>query len=574
VASLRADVDTAEVHAYPVLEQTESEPALPKKRHRHTAPRSPWRSLDKSLMGGFWLVSTVVLIAQLVGLITYSNYLFRRFDVSTDFAHNAQAWYLIGHGDLSPVDTIRLIITPFWRDHFDLIIWVLAPLRWLWPSPIVLLWVQDIAIVATEAITLLWVAGICSEQLRSRTSRSVAGIIALVALVANAWWYETVSFDFHLPPIGAPFLVLAAYSFWKGRFRLALIASALALLCGAVVVELVVLVALAALCSRRVRQKGGARWAIGATLAGFAWFGLANVLGANQASNIASNYGYLAGTTSTHVGLPAIVRGALTHPSRVFTTLHAHWKALLAEVVPTGFVGLLTWWGLFFFIGLLVLTALTASPVYSSYGAAFQNLPAMPFLLIGSVMVLVRLASPKRPAATDDKLADSAPIRTESKFRRVVVRVAPVLAALLAVTATVVVLVQSDTMIRQIPKQRFLVSADQASALLQATTLVPADAEVIASYGIVGRFSEHKFVWELVGAGQRFEVNESSIYFVIAPTAGWETIRPPDATADVRYLQNVLHASTLVDRSGVWLLEWHPPNDRVFVLPGLKGAPS
>ncbi len=530
-------------------------------------------------MGGFWLVSAIVLIVQLVALILYSNYLYGRFDVSTDFAHNAQAWYLIGHGDLSPVDTIRLITTPFWRDHFDLIIWVLSPLRWIWPSPIVLLWVQDIAIVATEAITLVWVSGICTEQLRTRRSRNFAGIVALVALVANAWWYETVSFDVHMPPLGTPFLVLAAYSFWKGRFRLALIASALALLCGAVVVELVVLVALASLCSRRVRQKGGARWAIGATLLGLAWFGLVNVLGANQASNIASNYGYLTGTSSLNVGITGIIRGVLTHPSRLYRTLHEHWRAVLYELWPTGFVGLVTWWGLFFFVGLLLLSAATASPVYSSYSAAFQNLPAMPFLFIGSVMVLVRLASFRRHVPRDDKPLESDPLRTESharrtesEVRRIVARVAPAVAVLLAVTATVVVVAQSEIMIRRIPHERFLVSPDQASALQTATTLIPTDGEVIASYGIVGRFSEHKFTWELVGAGQRFEVNASSIYFVITPTAGWETIRPKDATADVQYLQNDLHASTLVDSAGVWLLEWHPPHDtRSFVLPGRKG---
>jgi hypothetical protein len=238
-------------------------------------------------------------------------------------------------------------------------------------------------------------------------------------------------------------------------------------------------------------------------------------------------------------------------------------------------VGLVTWWGLFFFLGLLVLTALTASPVYSSYGAAFQNLPAMPFLLIGSVMVLVRLASWAQLVPTSDKLVESAPRRTESNGRRIVARVAPAFVALLAVAGTVAAVVQSEIWIRRIPQQRFLVSADQASALQRVTTLIPTDAEVIASYGIVGRFSEHKFVWELVGAGQVFEVNASSIYFVITPTAGYETIRAPDATGDVRYLQNYLHASTLVDSAGVWLLEWHPPHDTTsFVLPGLKGASS
>ena len=102
--------------------------------------------------------------------------------------------------------------------------------------------------------------------------------------------------------------------------------------------------------------------------------------------------------------------------------------------------------------------------------------------------------------------------------------------------------------------------------------LLVADAEVVASYGIVGRFSEHKFAWELVGAGQHFEVNTRSVYFVITPTAGYETIRAPDATADVQYLQKDLHAKTLVDSADVWLLEWHPPPDtKTVVLPGQKG---
>ena len=171
-------------------------------------------------MGVFWLVSAVVLLAQLIGLLLYSNYLYERFDVSTDFAHNVQAWYLIGHGDLSPIDTIRLITTPFWRDHFDLIIWVLSPLSRIWPEGVGLLWIQDLAIVATEAITLLWVAAICTEQLRKR--RNVVAIVALVALVANPWWYWTVSFDIHMPPLGAPFVVFAAYSFWKRTIPAAL----------------------------------------------------------------------------------------------------------------------------------------------------------------------------------------------------------------------------------------------------------------------------------------------------------------------------------------------------------------
>jgi uncharacterized membrane protein len=314
-------------------------------------------------MGRFWVAVGAVLTLQLIALVVYSTHLYQRFDVSVDFAHNAQAWYLIGHGNLNPIDTVRITATPFWRDHFDLIIWPLSVLRWISPQPVVLLWLQDIAVVAAEVVTLFWVAAICTDRLERH--RNIVGIVCLVALVCNPWWYEAVSFDIHMPPLGLPFVVLAGYSFWKGRFRRAVIAAAVSLLFGAVVAEVIVLVGLAALCSRQVRQSKGARWAALVAAIGLVWIGIVNVVGANQASNLAANYGYLAGSVPK-VTVPTIVRGAVLHPSRVTHVLSQRWQALLFELAPTGVVGLLTPWGLFMFLGLLVPAALTVSPAYSS----------------------------------------------------------------------------------------------------------------------------------------------------------------------------------------------------------------
>ena len=46
----------------------------------------------------FWKIAYSLAAVQLAGLITYSWYLYQHFDLLEDFAHNAQAWYLIGHG--------------------------------------------------------------------------------------------------------------------------------------------------------------------------------------------------------------------------------------------------------------------------------------------------------------------------------------------------------------------------------------------------------------------------------------------------------------------------------------------
>src|ERR1700721_1622968 len=314
-------------------------------------------------MRRFWLAACVVLTLQLIALLAYSTHLYERFDVSVDFAHNAQAWYLIGHGNLSPVDTVRITATPFWRDHFDLIIWLLSLLRWISPGPVVLLWVQDVAIVAAELVTLFWVASICTERLDRY--RDIAGIVALVALLATPGWYETTSFDVHMPPLGLPLVILTGYSFWKGRFRRAVIAASISLLFGAVVAEVVVLVGLAALCSRQVRHNRGARWAAVVAGIGVVWIVIVNVIGANQASNLAANYGYLAGNAKK-VTVPGIVRGVLLHPSRVTHVLSQRWQALVFELAPPGLVGLLTPWGLLLFLGLLLPPALPKTPAHTN----------------------------------------------------------------------------------------------------------------------------------------------------------------------------------------------------------------
>jgi uncharacterized membrane protein len=509
-------------------------------------------------MRRFWLVLGAALTLQLIALLVYSTHLYQRFDVSVDFAHNAQAWYLIGHGDLNPTDTVRIAATPFWRDHFDLIIWPLSVLGWISPQPVVLLWLQDIAIVAAELVTLFWVASICTERLEHH--RDSVGIVALVALIANPWWYETASFDIHMPPLGLPFVVLAGYSFWKGRFRRAVIASAVSLLFGAVVAEVVVLVGLAALCSRQVRQNRGARWAALVGGMGLVWIALVNVIGANQASNLAANYGYLAGTGK--VTVPTIVRGALLHPSRVTHVLSQRWQALLFELAPTGLVGLLTPWGLLFFLGLLVPAALTISTSYSSAtGGAFQNLPAMPFIFIGSVLVLTRLATlpaSAQKSSTQKSSTQKSPGQKSSPGA-LARKVGPRLAVVLAVVATAIVVAQGATMVRRIPSDWLVVTNAQAAALSKAEAAIPHDAEVIATYGVIGRFAERKYILTLATAPQSFQVSAATVYFVITPRLGVELLNPLDAYPDIRFIRADLRARTLTDSDGIYVLEWKPP---------------
>ncbi len=220
-----------------------------------------WAALDASGMRTFWLVCATVLVAQLVGLVVYSAYLYRRFDLTDDFATYAQAWWAIGHGHLDPIDTIQTPTYPFWQSHFELAMWPIALIGRVWPHSVQLLWLQDLALVATEWLAMAWVAAICAA--RSGRTRTVVALVALAFLVVNPWWYLAASFDVHFETLGLPFVVLSGYSLWRGRPRTAVVAAAVGLLFGDVVALAVLCVGIAALVSRHAlageRHQGTAR---------------------------------------------------------------------------------------------------------------------------------------------------------------------------------------------------------------------------------------------------------------------------------------------------------------------------
>jgi hypothetical protein len=129
----------------------------------------------------------------------------------------------------------------------------------------------------------------------------------------------------------------------------------------------------------------------------------------------------------------------------------------------------------------------------------------------------------------------------------------------LAVVATAIVVVQGATMVRRIPDDWLLVSTAQATTLAQADSEIPHSAEVIASYGVMGRFAERKYILTLAAAPQPFEVRAATVYFVITPTLGDEPLDRLDADADIRFIRTHLAAYVLTDAHGVTVLEWNPP---------------
>ena len=176
-------------------------------------------------------IGFVALAIQLLLLGAFSYVQYRRFVLTADFAQYAQAWYMIAHGHINPWDSITR--APFWRNNGEFVLWPLALLYYVHHYTLDLLWAQDVAVVATEAIAFTWaLEALAKNRVRvARRSLHVIGGALLVGLLLDPWVYATISFDFHTEPFAALFAVLCGWSMWRGRYRRAVLAGAACLLC-------------------------------------------------------------------------------------------------------------------------------------------------------------------------------------------------------------------------------------------------------------------------------------------------------------------------------------------------------
>jgi hypothetical protein len=526
-----------------------------------------WRVLDRSEMGRFWLVAGIVLIAQFAGLLLYSAFLYHRFDLTDDFATYSQAWWLIGHGHINPVDTVQAPPYPFWQSHFELAMWPVAWIGRLWPNPLSLLWLQDLALVSTEFIALLWIGRLSSERL-SKACNLVPAVAAIV-LVGNVWWFETASFDIHFETLGLPFVMMAGYSMWRGRFRSALVAAVLGVLFGDVVSISILLVGLAALLSRRVRRQGGIPASLALVGIGVVWLVLISLLNANRGSGLVTNYGYLV-NAGPHASSGSVVRGLILHPGHPLHVLFNRWHAIGRVIGSSLVIGVLTPWGLLLALGTTLPAALNVNPQFIAPINAFQTLVAVPFVFVGALMVLFWLGTGRgeRATAPSPGSADEADSVAGAARRR-----APVLPpwrpiAALGVFALLGVLpiVQNFTLFTQLRVDWWKVDASSATTLATVST-VPATTEVIVSQGVIGRFADRPYVYPYLVSPQAFPVRSRSVLFVLT-AQGIESVPPGRVAADAGYLRAVLHARVITDQHGVAVLLWHPPpRTSVVVLP-------
>lgn len=487
------------------------------KRYRHRQQNRRWQILRLTGVGvlGLWFVALAV----------FSNAIYQRDYLGQDFGTYNQAWSLIGQGHLNPFDTVYGF--PFVKADFELILWPLALVHLVLPRPITLLWIQDLAIAGCGLVAYLWVVEYLERRKVAWWPAAGIALVVLLVTIANPGVYLTLIFDFHVEPISTFFILLAGREFWRGRHRRAWIWVGVVLLCGTFAAVMVVGLGVSALLAGRETRRSG----LLLVAVGIGWTALVSLLHANQGSGIAS-YAYLAGRTtlSSSAGVAIIATGIATHPWRVVDQLYQRLSYAWALIKPVGIVGLASAWGFGVPVVVMVTDGLNSRPdfIYQS----FQNFAVFPFVLLGTVMVLVWVAQ---------------------RFRLGWI---PALAVALVVTAQALSygVHRSPSVIRWTLSQ---VQPGPAAQLRSALAKTPPGAEVIATERFMGRFCARKYCYFSYPGFPR-EVHGRDVVFVLV-TGNESPTTQSDSLAAVTYVRDRLHARVLVDADGVAAFDWAPP---------------
>ncbi len=483
-------------------------------------------------------------VAQCAMLVARSRAQWDDYSLTIDFAVFHQAWWLLGHGHLSPFDTIGGHL--FWKDQFNLTFW---PFGLLWPvshSSFTLLVAQDVTIALASLVAGWWACDAVETRLRGRVVTATAVILATIAaLVLDPWAFETAYFDYHAEPLAALFLLLAGRALWRGRrfspylWGLLAMASCTA---GAT---------LAFGLGAGAATTGGGRWRRGVVLAGIAiaFTALVVVLGANSGTRLGPTYGYLAGGKPVGNGLSgalAIAGGVVTHPGTAWHVLWSRRRALSLIFTAGGVLGVLTGWGAGVALVDVLTNGLNSAPSFTSLiSGGFQNFPAVLFVLVGSALAACWLLDRERRFLLG---RDARPLRWLGRRAGSVVGV---LVGLAALSTTLVLAAHDDggmtaTWLRVPPA-----SARQVGRILGE---VPTSWEVAVSQGIAGRFGGRSQVYAYEAAHQTVPLITSRVLFVVAPAVGIEPVAAPVAWAAVHALIVRYHGRVIARRAGVWAI--------------------
>lgn len=478
-------------------------------------------------------VGWVVFGIQFAGFVIWTTVVWQRFALTYDFWLVSQASYQINHTGVAGGWQVI-------NQHFGaVILWVFALLMRLPTHGLTLLWVQDLAVVGVGLVAFLWVCEMLERRpLRTGISSHWLALLALVFLVGNPWVFKTVAFDFHLEVFGTLFILLAARDLQQGRLRRSLVWIAATLSCGFVAATYVAGLAISALIAGRGRQR-----LVGAGLLVAGLGGAIVLTAAGGAGSVISWYAYLVGPhAGTHLTLGRLVLDVMGHPGTAVNTLWANRLDLIANLAPVGIVGIAWGWG--FGVPIVVLLANALQYNVGLRFPSFQSLPVFAFVAVGSVVVLARMSEAK--------------LELPGGRVRFYERGNPAIWAMSGVLA-LLTLGWAVTYTPQVSSVYLDVSSGAATVLTGVEAKIPQDADVIISQGVVGRFSYRAHVEPILYGGQSIPIETRSVWFIITPRQGIETVGSNLEFAMIRQVESS-GAKVVVSDRGVWTFQWSPPS--------------
>jgi hypothetical protein len=128
--------------------------------------------------------------------------------------------------------------------------------------------------------------------------------------------------------------------------------------------------------------------------------------------------------------------------------------------------------------------------------------------------------------------------------------------------------------LRTVTANAFQGPAAAAATLSHAQGQIPADAEVIASQGVMGRFGDRHAIYQLTANEMSFPVVPGRpVVFVLVPSLGIELTTPAGVEHDIDHLVKLPGIRILGRSPEATVLEWTPPRGvhRVSLPSGATG---
>jgi hypothetical protein len=518
-----------------------------------------------------------LVLAQLIGLMAWSWHLLGLANMGWDYAIYYQPWYLIAHGHLLPRNTVQGGYL-FVRNDGELVVYLLAPLYWLFPNHMLgYLWLQDLAIAAVTATCLVLVTELLPWRTQApRREQAIAGtarLLVVLLVVLDPWVYWVASFDVHMEVFGACFALLSLRAALQRR-RSTAVWALLTVLCGAASTLYLAGVGLTATVvlawplkaelfprlSRRAADttpghappRFGPRpsfvhaaWPLGLTVTAVVWLAALGALHATVGSP-SQFYAYLlpAHGGQAPTALDAAI-GVLEHPGRALSVLAAHGWNLWANTSPAGFVGLFS--PAFFLAAPPLLSNNLLDTEAFSY-PSFQSFFVYGALPLGSVAVAVWLLrrrsswlSPAGAVLVVAMLANSA-----GWF-----------GAWFGTTAA----------------QWIGMSPGSAAVVKQVAHEASAGDEVVASQGYLGMLAGRQQLFSFSGPID-VPIRSRTVWFVLSFTQGLQTATQSETLEAIDTVAHLPGVDTVrFDDNGVWVYRWHPGPGARSVALGEPGSP-